>query len=427
MAAKVDWKPAEKGIYVRDYGAAKVYMLQAMVKGKRYTDMLGVMSLEDARIIRDTLSRNRKQGIPPFTYAEMTADTARPEAAEKLEQRKAEEKALKEEARKNAATVGRFWEQRYWTHRLSLKRSEKETKSIEGRWRNHVGPFFKDIPIEEVSKSHFADFLVMLRKKRPPLSEQTIHKCLTDMRRMWAYALEEEWVTRPFPGKSVVREQMGEVDSEKKCWLTPDEARMLLETVYARRLKSRTDHDVYCYVVLGLGLGLRAGDIDKLTQQVVESHIIERTKNKKARFVHFNFAPVRAMLDERLALYPPESPTSPLFVTQANGAKNNPRRGVPRKFYDIIAELGFNDTPSRIGNRLLKIDFHALRHTFATLAAMRGVDHLTLMRLMGHRTASMTLRYIAIADAYQAKHQEKAMAGIFPPALEAGKKKVLEE
>lgn len=37
---------------------------------------------------------------------------------------------------------------------------------------------------------------------------------------------------------------------------------------------------------------------------------------------------------------------------------------------------------------------------------------------MGHKTLSMTLRYIEIADAYQAKHQEKAMEGIFPKEIE---------
>lgn len=116
---------------------------------------------------------------------------------------------------------------------------------------------------------------------------------------MWTYAFEEEWVDRPFPGKAVIREQQTDVDSEKKCWLTPDEARLLLQTVYDRRLGSRNDHDIYCYVVLGLGLGLRAGDIGGLTRQSIERHIIDRTKNKRA-FRPFQLRP-RAGHAERTA------------------------------------------------------------------------------------------------------------------------------
>lgn len=78
------------------------------------------------------------------------------------------------------------------------------------------------------------------------------------------------------------------------------------------------------------------------------------------------------MLKERLELYPPANPDDRLFLTQQNGMDPHPRPGVPRKFYEIIKELGFNDHPKRIGHRLEKIDFHALRHTFATLAAMRA-------------------------------------------------------
>lgn len=68
-----------------------------------------------------------------------------------------------------------------------------------------------------------------------------------------------------------------------------------------------------------------------------------------------------------------------------------PRTDVPGKFYDVINELDFNEKPRRKNHPLEKIDFHAMRHTFAALAAMRGVDHLTLMRLMGHKTSGMIL------------------------------------
>ena len=40
------------------------------------------------------------------------------------------------------------------------------------------------------------------------------------------------------------------------------------------------------------------------------------------------------------------------------------------------------------------------------------------MRIMGHKTMAMTQRYIAIAESFQARHQERAMDGVFPSEME---------
>ena len=49
---------------------------------------------------------------------------------------------------------------------------------------------------------------------------------------------------------------------------------------------------------------------------------------------------------------------------------------------------------------------------------MQGVDASTLMRIMSHKTMPMTQRYIAIAESFQARHQEKAMDGVFPSEMQ---------
>lgn len=412
----VDWKPVrgEKAICVRDYGGGrKVYLLMHTCNGVRYRDNLGELTLEQARLIRDTLINNRKTGTGPQTWAEMKSQHAEKRQAAQIEEKRRQREIIEEEKRRRLNTVGRLWEDLFWPYRLSLLRSQKETKTMNGRWQTWVKPFFGEIPVAELDASHFLEFVQKTREKGK-ICDFTIFKCLTDLRQMWNYALERRALTFPFPGKSVIREVLRGVDNEKKCWLTPDEVRLLVRTVYERRLNGRVDHDVYCFVILGVALGLRAGDICKLNRQAIERHIIDKTKNRRSRFVHFNYAPVRAMLDERLSLYPPSSPAEPLFKSKGT---EKMRTDAPRKYYDIINELGFNEVPRRKNHPLEKIDFHALRHTFATLAAMRGVDHLTLMRLMGHKTPSMTLRYIEIADAHQAKYQEQAMEGIFPKEL----------
>lgn len=322
--------------------------------------------------------------------------------------------------RRHAHTIGQFFEQEYLPHRKRLQRSAMDSYLLRGRWKNHISDYFGAKELNALRPRDFEDFVHWLRCKNS-FGETTILHCLVDLRRVWNYASQTGAVSGLFPGRQMIQEIAKSLDNEKKCFLAPEEAALLVQTVYDRRLNSRLDHDIYCYVLLGLGLGLRAGEIHRLTLQAVERHIIERTKNRRSRFVHFDFAPVAAMLEERLRLYPPANEREPLFKAFAKNAKSITRQSVPKKYYDLIKELGFNEIPRRKDHHLEKIDFHALRHTFAALGAMRGVDHLTLMRLMGHKTPAMTLRYIEIADSHQAAYQEKAMAGIFPPELQKQK------
>jgi integrase len=46
-----------------------------------------------------------------------------------------------------------------------------------------------------------------------------------------------------------------------------------------------------------------------------------------------------------------------------------------------------------MNNKMERIDFHALRHTFATWLAMQGVSLYDIMQLMGHQSLAMTERY----------------------------------
>jgi integrase len=47
--------------------------------------------------------------------------------------------------------------------------------------------------------------------------------------------------------------------------------------------------------------------------------------------------------------------------------------------------------------KLRIVGWHVLRHTFASHLAMRGVPLLTIQKLLGHRTITMTLRYAHLA------------------------------
>jgi integrase len=64
-------------------------------------------------------------------------------------------------------------------------------------------------------------------------------------------------------------------------------------------------------------------------------------------------------------------------------------RKVGARFLDL--KKGFKKAVELAG--LPKIRFHDLRHTFATRLVQAGVDIITVQRLLGHATISMTARY----------------------------------
>lgn len=50
---------------------------------------------------------------------------------------------------------------------------------------------------------------------------------------------------------------------------------------------------------------------------------------------------------------------------------------------------------------------HKLRHSFAKMAALNGMDIFTLMRIMGHADISTTRKYVQITDdEVQEQHSE---------------------
>ena len=65
-------------------------------------------------------------------------------------------------------------------------------------------------------------------------------------------------------------------------------------------------------------------------------------------------------------------------------------QNLKRYWYPALRRAGIED-----------FHFHDLRHTFASRAAMSGVDLYTLQALMRHRSSLMTQRYAHLSAAHQ--------------------------
>ena len=89
-----------------------------------------------------------------------------------------------------------------------------------------------------------------------------------------------------------------------------------------------------------------------------------------------------------------------------------------KKAYSSIHSL-FDNTVKRAG--IVDFHFHDLRHTAASYMIMTGMDLATVMKILGHRTIKMTMRYAHLSPVHKRESMEmfcSAMDTIWTPSAE---------
>jgi integrase len=152
-------------------------------------------------------------------------------------------------------------------------------------------------------------------------------------------------------------------------WLTEDEIKKLLEACG----KSR-NRDLRAAVVLAINTGLRRSELLGLTWDRIDLSRgvirLELTKSGKRREVPLN-AESYAVL---VSLGPKD--TGRVFRKQS----------LRKAYENAVSNAKLDD-----------VNFHTLRHTFASWAVMRGVSLKELQELLGHSSLAMTMRYAHLA------------------------------
>ena len=342
--------------------------------GKRHEEGLGWvsngMTLEEAQEIRGKIVKNIKAGVSPQSYAEMR----------EIEKAARQEEKEKAEADQRAAVT--FGEMAI----SFLEWSENNKKSHyadKNRYEKHLEKRFKDIPIRDLSPFHFEKLKSSLKKE--DLSPATIQQCLQLIRaifnktRSWSKH-DCEFPAVPFP----------KVSNRRVAFLTPDQAKALLDAVKKKSLQ------LWCQCVLGLYAGLRFGEIAalELSDLDFEAGTIHIRDGKGGTRHAFITEPIRAMFAEWWTV----AEKKPGLIFPARQGGNNPGGGQQRRvspvFHRTVDDLKLNEG---IADARQRIVFHTLRHSFASWLVMGGENLQTVKELMGHKDISTTMRYSHLA------------------------------
>lgn len=174
--------------------------------------------------------------------------------------------------------------------------------------------------------------------------------------------------SRPNPLKHV---RQFRIQERELSYLTADQIDLLLAALQA----SRNPH-VLLIATICLATGARWGEVEKLRITQVRNGMIQyanETKSKKARAV-----PITADLETRIYAH-------------------HTAHGADLRIFGT-AHSALQSALDRAGLHLPKGQAaHVLRHTFASHFMINGGNILTLQRILGHSTLTMTMRYAHLA------------------------------
>ncbi|GFM33716.1 tyrosine-type recombinase/integrase [Desulfovibrio subterraneus] len=338
--------------------------------GKKKWEGLGWMSqgmtpLKASKILMD-LKEAHRTGHGLRTVA-AHRELAKEEAEERLEAEKV--------AAREATTFEEFWLNVYWP--LQREKSARSIATEASLWKLWIAPQLADVALMKFTPFQLEKVKqVMLKAGKSP---KTIKYAFGVISQIWSLAQRDGYVFTPFPGGQV---RLPQQDNKRQRFLTPQEARLLLEYLAER---SPLSHDM---AVVSLFSGMRFGEIASLEWQDVDFPdgriLIRDPKNSQNRYA-FITGEIAAVLRRHHS----GQRSGLVFVSRTGGRIDR----ISKAYTRVVDEL-FNEG---VTDPRLRVCFHTLRHTYASWLVQKGVDLYSVKELMGHSDFKMTTRYSHLA------------------------------
>jgi integrase len=260
--------------------------------------------------------------------------------------------------------------------RYLTAKARKRTLEEDRRQLQHLKMIFgAETPLAEITASRIsqykADRLSAVRKighgrnaTERRLTSAAVNRPLALLRHLLRLAHEEWEVLVAAPRIRLEKEPQGRLR-----WLIQEEIAWLLNACGKSRNK-----ELRAAVVIALNTGLRLSELLGLNWIYVDLSRgvvrLEITKSGRRREVPLNDDSYRALV----SLTP--KPEGRVFQT----------RFIKTAYNNAVTAAKLDD-----------VNFHTLRHTFASWAVMRGVSLKELQELLGHASLAMTMRYAHLA------------------------------
>ena len=270
---------------------------------------------------------------------------------------------------------------RYWLENYSkVSNAPSQYRKNGERLAKHLIPYFGDREASYITPRMVDEY----KKSREPLIQPaTINRTLAILRKMFNDAVRWGFLSAsPMKQVQQLREPQKGFD-----YYSEDEVALFLGNCPPDFLPIASTA-VYTGMRVGEIVGLRRIDVDLERRMIrVERSGSGTTKSKRLRYVPIN-SRLLPILRECLKCGDSEH----VFPDEKGRMRTIDFRSEMRKAAESAG--------------LRKIRFHDLRHTFASNFVAKGGNIISLQRILGHSTISMTLRYAHLAPDFMAHEIE---------------------
>jgi len=245
----------------------------------------------------------------------------------------------------------------------SIKKDKEHCALLENAFGSYMVSELKPHFIKE-----FRDILRVTRSKREKYySNATINKIMQVGRHMFNLGIDNEIINSSNPFKGVFLQENNARD------------RILSSDEYNKLISVAPQH-LSAIIEVAYNTGMRSGEILNLTWDKVNfkedliSLESQDTKTEYPRLVFFNQR-IRNILED---LHKVRAIHHNFVFTY----KGNPIKSINTAFRTALRKA-----------KIVDFHFHDLRHTYNTNLRKAGVERSVIMKLTGHRTMAMFLRY----------------------------------
>ena len=282
-----------------------------------------------------------------------------------------------------------------WLSRCERERVKPRTYSrYKGLIVQHILPELGDTQIDDLGRRQISEFLTAHQAdgnlRGEALSATSTNLMLTVLNAAFTYACDMELLSaNPCDRIRRVPGPPSRVEA-----FTREEQRRLEEAIAVSEDRRLFGIRLCLYTGLRIGelLGLEWQDVDMEKGVLHIGKTVYREKNAAGEWQLFvdrpktaaseRMVPLPGYLAEDLRIYRRGARSE--FVIENKKAERMSIRSYQYLFERLTEKA-----------RVRKLNFHALRHTFATRALECGMDIKTLSELMGHKNATITLnRYV---------------------------------
>lgn len=345
---RIIWDDELAGFGIRMYPTGRrVYVVQYRLHGRTRRKNLGqhgVLTAEEARKDAKLVQADVARGSDP---------------------------SAERKARLRSPTIKELGE-RFLTDHVALHCKPTTLYDYRNMLRGVVNPVLGGIKVSEITFTDIQAF--HLKRRETPYQANRGVMILSKM-----LNLAEDWGLRPMnsnPTKRIKRYP----EEEKKRYLDEVEQERL-GTVLANMLQNEEiTRYVFAAFYLLLLTGCRLGEIQKLKWDYVTRTHLELPDSKTGRRRIPLPREARALLN---TLDRREGNPYVILGTHSDGHYND----LQKPWRKIRERAGLND-----------VRVHDLRHTYASVAVMNGIDPFTLKEILGHKNLSTTLRYAHLSD-----------------------------